>query len=141
MPKVKSLSMISEKWARQSAGAGQSYTEGVQNPRRDWATATQEANENYKKSMQASIAQDRFKKGVAKAGTGKWQKGAMEKGPGRWIEGISKSTSAYEKGFDPYRQVIERIQLPKRGPKGDPNNIQRVAVMAKALHDEKVKNQ
>jgi len=139
MPKVKSLSMISEKWARQSGSATQSYVEGVQNPRTDWATATQDANENYKKGIQQSIAQDRFKKGVARAGTGAWQNGALNKGPARWAEGISKSTGAYEQGFEPYRNVIERTQLPKRAPKGDPSNINRVSVMAKALHDEKLK--
>jgi len=138
MPAVKALNKISEKWARQSQGSGQSYEEGVANPRRDWATSTADANDAYKKGIQASIAGDRFLKGVKKAGTTKWQENTLAKGPGRWMDGINKSTGAYERGFDRYRQVIERTQLPKRGAKGDPGNINRVAVMAKALHDEKV---
>jgi hypothetical protein len=139
MPAVKSLKTISEKWARQSQTAQPSYIEGIQNPRKDWADATAEANDNYKKGIQQSIAQDRFLKGVKKAGTSKWQRNAIAKGPGRWSEGIMQSTGAYEDGFQPYREVIERTQLPKRGPKGDPSNINRVAVMAKALHEEKIK--
>jgi len=138
MPPVKSLNKISEKWARQAQSATPSYEDGVRNPRRDWGSATAEANDAYKKGIQQSIAQDRFLKGVKAAGTAKWQENTLAKGPGRWADGISKSTGAYETGFKPYRDVIERTQLPKRGAKGDPANINRVAVMAKALHDTKI---
>ncbi len=139
MPAVKSLSDISAKWSRVSQGAQGDYIDGVTNPRKDWATETANANDNYKKGIQASISQDRFLKGVKKAGTSKWQDGAINKGPGRWAEGINQATGKYEAGFKPYRDVIERTTLPKRGAKGDPANIQRVAILAKALHDEKMK--
>jgi len=141
MPNVKNISRIAEKWMRQSSLSEQSYTEGVQNPRADWATSTAEANDSYKKGIQASIAKDSFIKGVKRAGTSKWQENAIKKGPARWSDGINKSGNAYSDGFQPYLEVIARTQLPKRGPKGDPTNIQRVAVMSKALHDEKVKRQ
>lgn len=139
MPAIKDLTKISEKWARQAAGATQEYEEGVRNPRKDWAAETQKANDSYKAGIQKSLADERFKKGVARAGTSKWQKGAIDKGVSRWAEGVAVSTKAYEEGFGPYASVIGRLQLPPRGPKGDPKNIQRVAVIAKALHDEKVK--
>jgi hypothetical protein len=35
-------------------------------------------------------------------------------------------------------QVIESIQLPPRGPKGDPRNIERVRVIAQALRARKL---
>lgn len=138
MPAVKPLDRISRKWANASAAALTEYEEGVRNPRRDWADATSKANDAYKKGIQASIAADRFKKGVTNAGTGKWQEQTLRKGPSRWSEGIALSTDAYERGFTPYRNVIERTELPARGPKGDPGNIQRVAILSKALHDEKM---
>ena len=141
MAQIKDLSTISAKWKRQSESSQQSYLEGVQSPRNDWATATAEANESYKKGINASIAKDSYLKGVKRVGTSKWQRQAIEKGPARWSEGISKSGTAYEEGFSPYLEVIKRTQLPKRGPKGDTINIQRVSVMAKAMHDEKLKRQ
>lgn len=139
MPAVKALNRISQKWARQSQAAMPSYEEGIANPRRDWMTATVEANDAYKKGISQAVAQDRFAKGVKSAGTTKWQENALRKGPSRWADGIAASTNAYEAGFEPYRNVIERTQLPKRGAKGDPQNINRVAVLAKALHEEKLK--
>jgi len=141
MANIKNISKIAEKWMRQSSVSEQSYTEGIQSPRSDWATSTSEANDSYKKGIQASIAKDSFLKGVKRAGTSKWQTQALNKGPARWSDGINKSGSSYADGFQPYLEVISRTQLPKRGPKGDPSNIQRVSVMAKAMHDEKVKRQ
>ncbi len=141
MANIKNISKIAEKWMRQSSVSEQSYTEGVQSPRADWATVTAEANDSYKKGIQASIGKDSFLKGVKRAGTSKWQQQTLAKGPGRWTDGINKSGSSYADGFQPYLEVISRTQLPKRGPKGDPSNINRVSVMSKALHDEKVKRQ
>ena len=139
MPAIKSMDKISQKWARAASTATPEYEEGVNNPRKDWSTETQKANDAYKAGITKSISEDRFKKGVARAGTSKWQTNAIIKGVPRWAAGIAGSQPAYEEGFKPYADVIARTQLPARGPKGDPANINRVAIMAKALHDEKVK--
>jgi hypothetical protein len=139
MPAIKSMDRISSKWIRAAQNASEEYREGVENPKKDWSAETQAANDAYKQGITRSIQEDRFKKGVARAGTSKWQRGAIEKGVARWPQGIAVSQAAYEEGFKPYADVIARTQLPKRGPKGDPANINRVAAMSKALHDEKIK--
>lgn len=139
MPAIKDISKISKKWIDNAQGAQGAYTDGVENPKKDWAKNTAAANDAYKQGIQKAIADDRFKKGVTKAGTEKWQRNTILKGPGRWAQGISQAGDAFETGFKPYADVIARTELPKRGAKGDPANINRVAVMAKALHDEKVK--
>jgi hypothetical protein len=141
MPPVKALDRISAKWMRVSAVSQTEYEEGVKNPRTDWASATQAAASNYDAGVQKAIQNKSFSKGVAKAGTQKWQTNAVEKGPGRWAQGINLSANAYETGFQPYRDALERLQLPPRGPKGDPKNIQRVKAVADALHQEKLKRQ
>lgn len=138
MPPVKGLDRISEKWARVSQASQPDYEAGIRNPRTDWAKATAAASENYKMGVQQAINQNRFAKGVEKAGSAKWQENSISKGPARWAEGINLSRNQYEKGFAPYREVIERTTLPPRGPKGDPKNIQRVAVIADALHKKKL---
>jgi hypothetical protein len=137
MPVIKDLSRISAKWSRVTAGATQEYTEGVQNPRIDWAQATAKAEGAYEKGIQASISRKSFGKGVKAAGSEKWSKGAITKGPARYSQGVTLAQADYEKGFAPYREVIANTNLPARGPKGDPGNIQRVAIMSKALHDKK----
>jgi len=141
MPPVKSLDKISQKWAQVSQQSQGAYEEGVRNPRSDWADATAKAANNYAAGVSKAVSEKRFEKGVRGAGSSKWQQAAIEKGPGRWAEGIRLSQDAFERGFDPYRQVIEKTTLPPRGPVGDPSNINRVAVLAKALHEERLRRQ
>lgn len=138
MAQIKSLDRINAKWVRVTSGAGAEYAEGVANPTKDWKTETLQANAAYKAGLNKSIANDSFAKGVTAVGTDKWQKMAMLKGPGRFSEGVSIAGDAYAAGFAPYRMVIAGLTLPPRGAKGDAANIQRVAVIAKALHDKKI---
>ncbi len=137
MPEVKSLTRISDKWKRQSQAATPEYEFGVKNPKKDWAEETAKAEDNYKKGVIAAANAGSFGKGVKKAGTSKWQENTLKKGVNRWADGINQSASNYEEGFKPYRETIINTTLPPRGPKGDPKNIERVRVMAKALHDKK----
>lgn len=139
MPPVKSLDRISEKWARVVEVSQPDYEAGIQNPRKDWAEQALAAESNYAAGVQRSISEKRFGKGVRAAGTDKWRERALTVGPERWLQGVRVSRNNYETGFAPYREAIIRTTLPPRGPKGDPKNIQRVAAIAKALHDEKLK--
>jgi hypothetical protein len=139
MPAVKSMDRIVEKWKRVAGAAGAEYTEGIQNPRADWATQTKEAEPRYEAGVQASINRKGFGKGVTKAGTVKWQAMSVAKGPSRWSAGISLSGDAYREGFEPYARVLTALTLPARGARGDPKNIERVRKVAEALHNEKVK--
>lgn len=138
MPPVKSLSRTAAKWTRVTSAAGPEYKEGVENPSKDWETETLAAEARYEAALAASIADKRFGKGVDQAGTAKWQRNAAALGPDRFASGVRHAQDNYAKGFAPYRDVIERTDLPERGPKGDPRNIDRVRVLAEALHDEKL---
>lgn len=131
------MTTIEEKWKRRTTSAGPEYELGVQNPTKDWQAATVAAEASYNAGVQAAITAKRYGKGVTLAGTKKWQDGAINKGVRRFGEGVALSQQEYAKGFSPFREVIARITLPPRGPKGDPNNINRVAIIAKALHDAK----
>jgi len=139
MPAVKPLDKISQKWIDVSQTSQGAYEDGVRNPRGDWAKNTAASAPAYAAGVQAAISDGRFQKGVTNAGTSKWQEATIAKGPGRWAEGIRLGQSAYERGFSPYRTVLENTTLPPRGAVGDPKNIQRVAVIAKALHDERLR--
>lgn len=138
MAAIKSAAEISSKWSRRAGTAGAEYEEGVRNPRKDWATETAKSEQAYEQGIQASISRKAFGKGVKKSGTEKWQRNAIEKGPARFTQGVGVAQNDYEAGFEPFRQVISATNLPQRGPKGDPKNIQRVAVLAKALHSKKL---
>lgn len=138
MPEIKSSASIAEKWARVTPQRTADYEEGVKNPRTDWEAATKNAAAAQAEGVQKAIAEKRFEKGVAAAGTGKWQKGATEKGVQRWGTGVQAAGGDYAEGFAPFADTIRATKLPPRYPKGDPRNIERVKTMSQALHMKKV---
>ena len=44
----------------------------------------------------------------------------------------------YNAGFGPYREILERLELPPRGPRGSAVNRKRAKMIQDALHAEKV---
>lgn len=135
---IKSTAEIARKFAEVTPGRVTEYAEGVTNPKRDWEAETRAAESNFEKGISQAIRDKRFGKGVAKAGTAKWRERAMSVGPGRFAEGVGRAGPAYQEGFDPYRNEIAGLTLPPRGPTGDPRNIDRVRVIAEALHKKKL---
>jgi hypothetical protein len=136
MPKIRGNP--GSKWVRKASVASQDYQDGIQQPRASWAAQTTNAAGNYNMGVQQAIAARRFERGVSAAGDAKWQAKSLALGVPRFAQGCAEAQSDYERGVAPYLQVIQSTTLPPRGPKGDIKNIQRVAVLAKALRDRKV---
>ncbi len=135
---IPSTSDIAQKWSRVTPGRSADYADGVRNPSKDWETETLAAADRYAAGIQESLANKSFEKGVERAGTSKWKDKATTLGAQRFGPGVSQATSAFADGFAPYRDVIAGLTLPERFAKGDPRNMERVRVIAEALHDEKV---
>lgn len=135
--KVKDMSKIREKWKRKASAAGPDYRDGVENPRKDWAGNAADAEEAYEAGVQEAISRKEFGKGVKAAGTAKWQERALAKGAQRFGPGVNAGVDDYDKGFSPYRDELEKVTLPPRGPRGDPNNLERVRQIAAALHKKR----
>jgi len=138
MPAIKSLNKISEKWARKTPLATEDYRDGVNSPRKDWETTALAGVENMKSGFQEAAADGRIERGISDAGTEKWQRNARGKGAQRFGPGARAGESDFNKGFSPFHSVISNTTLPPRGPKGSPANIERVSVMAQALHNAKI---
>lgn len=136
--KTKTPGQAAAKWSERAGAAASDYAEGVQNPKEDWKTATVAAAESYKQGVQKSITEGRFAKGVNRAGSQKQINNSISKGVARFSQGVSIAQNDYEENVAPFLEVIERTQLPPRGPKGDPNNINRVSKIAAALHQAKL---
>ncbi len=129
------------KWVRRAAVATEDYKAGVQNPRRDWEAATVEAKDIHKQATMEALNRGAFQAGVEQAGTEKWKRKSLGKGADRFASGVSDAEKDYSTAVGPYLDAIEGVKLPPRGPKGDPKNIARVAAIAKALRDQKLKIQ
>lgn len=135
--KTKSVDHSAAKWQQNTSNATGAYQDGVQNPREDWATATKAAEPNWKAGVDKAKADGSFGKGVTKAGTAKQQNAALSKGVNRFSQGVAQASGDYQQGIAPYISVLERTNLPARGPKGDPKNIDRVRAVTTALHAAK----
>jgi hypothetical protein len=135
MPRVKSAAAIAEKYARVAATRQSDYEDGVKDPGVDWQHATEQAAGSYESGVQEAITAGRFQRGVAKRGTDGWRNKVVTVGASRWAPGVRAAQSDMEAGMTPIVAVIERTQLPPRGPRGDPRNLERAAAMARALSE------
>ena len=134
--RVPSATKIAAKWARVTSERTTDYEEGVRNPVADWADETSAAEGRYEDGVKAAMAQKRFGKDVAEAGTAKQQKASIEKGveEGRWAGGVRVAEPEMARGMDDVVRVMEAVKLPPKYAKGDPRNYERVKVIGTALH-------
>ena len=138
MIKIKTATAIAEKWARVTPGRSKDYADGVADTTVDWETPTAAAEDAFEAGVSDAISRKGFSRGVHEAGTTKWRAKTKNKGVKRWPDGVKDGRPDYEKGFAPYREVIANLDLPPRGPKGDPANIERVRLITEALHNKRV---
>jgi hypothetical protein len=134
MPRIRNRGQVGEKWQRRAGAAVQDWVGGINNPREDWASATQAAASNWEQGVQRAIAGQKFERGVSEAGTQKWQRGARTKGAARYPQGITAARSDYESAMQDVFNVIESTQLPPRGPRGSAQNFERSRIMGQALN-------
>lgn len=137
MAEIKPLNQISKKWKERASQAGDEYRQGVENPRRDWAESTADADAARREGLAAADARNAFVTGVRDAGTTKWKERAIKVGPARYRQGVNVAEDAHRQGYSRYHNVISGLNLPPRGPKGSPENLERVRAITEALHAEK----
>lgn len=131
--RVKSAADIAAKWSRVSAQRDADYKEGVSDPGVEWARNAAAAEETYVAGVTEAAGRNAFSKGINAAGDEKWRRKTVEVGTTRWSPGIRAAVKDFEDGFAPFRDVLERLELPPRAPRGDPRNLERVATVARAL--------
>ena len=138
MVATKSIKDIAKKWGDVTPGRAPYYEAGVKAPGKDWEQETANAEDAYESGITEAISQNRFSKGVRKAGTQAWSQGSIEKGIPRYGPGVRASISKFEENFAPFNEELSRIALPARGARGDPRNIERVAKIADAMHKKRM---
>jgi len=139
MAKIRSQAKISEKYGRVTPGKANELEAGLKDPKKIWVDEAAAAEPAYNAGVSDAISRGAFGKGVAAAGQAAYLEPALKLGVKRYRDGVTFGIPKYTKNFAPYRDVIEATALPPRGAVGDPGNIDRVRVMAAALHDAKIK--
>lgn len=130
---VKDAASVAAKWAARAGAAGGDYAKGVQNTTKDWAADTAASAGAWAAGVQTAVASGSFAKGVNNAGTAKWKAKAGNVGAARYPQGVAAAAQFYQNGIGPVLQVLASVNLPPRGPKGDPGNINRVTAVTTAL--------
>lgn len=126
-----------DKFARRAQAASGDYHQGVLNPRTDWQQSTLAAKERHKAAVTASLQRDDWSRAISNTPSSYQQQQAATLGPARYEQGVAVAGNKYEQAVAPYLDTIQALNLPPRGPKGDPANMARAAAVAKALHDKK----
>lgn len=135
---IKSLAKAAEKWKNRASGAASDYKEGVQTTTKDQAALAIAAKDSYATGVQDAISRGAFESGLAAAGTSKWRNKSAGKGARNYPTGVAEAQSDYQAGFAPYHAALEGITYPPRGPRGSPQNIERVRVENETLHNVRV---
>lgn len=135
---LRSLDKIVEKWRARASAASGDYAAGVEAPKYDWQKNTLAASDAWKAGITEAAAKNTFAKGVAARSTDFWKSRAMTLGTARYADGISKSVDVYKGNFAPYYDTLSKLELPPRGARGDPKNIERVRAIITALRSKKV---
>jgi len=114
------------RWQSHTAAATEDYKIGIQNPRRPWGRCTCEAADRYKAGVDKAHSRGAYARGVKRVGFVRWKSRTLRKGPTRFSEGVAGAGDDYARGYKPYHAHFPSIFLPKRYPRGDPRNIDRV---------------
>jgi hypothetical protein len=131
---VKSGDAAASKYKDNAGRAGDAYKSGAVAAASTWAANTQAAAGNFKQAIQASGIDQRFSKGVAKAGAGKFAEKVTAVGGDRYAPGVAAGAADYRSGVDPYLQTMSGLTLAPRKPRGDPSNLKRVEQITSANH-------
>lgn len=134
---IKPLSEISAKFVRRASVAGEDYKTGVGRVT-NWQTNTLSSEALYNAGVEAAITAGRFGKGVTKVTNDAWKTKAQVKGGANYGSGVRLAELDFSAGYAPYRTVVEGLTLPPRGPKGSPENYERVRLVGEAQHNAKL---
>ncbi len=136
--KIRDAAASAKKFTTNASAAQSTYGAAVANAGPSWAAATKAAADTYAQGVQQAIAQGRFANGVNQRSQDKFQTRASGVGPGRYGTGVTNAGDSWATGTQPYLNVLANLNLPARGVKGSPQNIQRVSAVADALRAKKL---
>ncbi len=137
---MKTASQSVQKWQQRAGGAVGDYESGARSTTKDQAAAAIAAKGNWQQGIQAAISKGLYEKGLGRSGKGGWLAGVTEKGVANFGTGVASSVASQKYAensgrFDSARNAAASVA---RGPKGSPQNLQRVAAVANALRAAKV---
>jgi len=136
---IRPLAEVVKAWIEYTPPRVGRYEAGVRMPKKIWEEQAIAAADAWSAGVMDAAARGAFAAGVREAGQRTWSERTLLLGPERWPRGVRVSEARYRTGFEKYHAVIEATTLPPRRPRGAPENIERVRIMAAALHEARVR--
>lgn len=136
--KVKDPGTVATKWSTRAQGAVNDYKAGAQAPKQPQNAAALASAPLWQQAVTSAAALNAFQAGLRAAGDAGWLNGVMNKGAARYPGGITAGVAKFTANITPFLQAIAGLSLPAKGIRGSAQNIQRVAVIAAALHSLKL---
>mgnify|MGYP001561452650 CR=1 FL=1 len=136
--KVKSISSAADKLVRNAQAASQEWLENTKAAGEAWVTGTQGAKLNYGQAVRSGGIEDRFARGVAKAGAAKFVRKVSDVGGQRFAPGVSAGKVDYQANAEGYFSLLAGLSLPPRAPRGSASNTQRVVAVDQALNAKRL---
>jgi hypothetical protein len=131
--RVKSAADVVAKWVDVTPGRTAYYEKFAVPAGGDWEAGATAAAGTYKAGISVADIEGRYRGGVKRVGAEKYSRKVRDVGVARFGPGVTAARADYDKGVTPFLDEIAKLTLPPRAPRGDPRNLERVAVIAKAL--------
>lgn len=136
---TKSLADAQSNWTSVTPGRAGVYAQNAISRVAKWATNTVAGIPNFRAAVSASNIEARIRANVQGKGSQRYPSKIREVGQARFSQGVGAAGPDYSSGFGPYLQVIQGVQLPAKGPRGAPQNLQRVSAVTVALHEARLR--
>jgi hypothetical protein len=135
--RIKPASSSQQKYVNNTGSAGQSYQDGINNPRRDWLAATTAAEGTWESSVQAAIGNHSFGKGITNDAQAKQKANAISLGVGRYPAGTKNAAGSWAKFTQPVLDAMAAVPDLPRGPKMSQQNFDKQHAFAAAAASAK----
>lgn len=130
--RIKPASSSQQKYVNNTGNAGQSYSDGINNPRRDWLAATTAAEGTWETSVQAAISSKSFSRGINQDSATKQKSNAIALGVSRYPAGTKNAAGNWAKFTQPVLDAMAAVPDLPRGPKMSQQNFDKQHAYAAA---------
>lgn len=135
--RIKPAATSMTKYVNNTGNAGQAYQDGINNPRRDWATATTAAEGNWAQSVQLAVTNGSYARSITPDAGAKQKSNAIALGVNRYAPGTKNAASAWAKFTQPVLDAMSAVPDMPRGPKMSQQNFDKAHAYAAAAASAK----
>jgi hypothetical protein len=135
--RIKPASSDTQKYINNTSNAGQSYQDGINNPRRDWLAATTAAEGTWSAAVTAAANNGSFGKGLTQDASAKQKANAISLGVNRYPAGTKNAAGAWAKFTQPVLDAMAAVPDMPRGPKMSQQNFDKQHAYAAAAASAK----